>query len=661
MTPERIRAMLDQPQQSDNIVRLANQLNKWLKSSRSDMGMNYAHWDRNLMVYKGKMPKNADDWEARQLEEPERFIMPLSYAQVQTFVAFAFLLLSQNPDFFTLEANANQNYGMNEFVQRMLKRDLTYNAWGSKLYQILLDLARCGMAFTNTYWNTETQWVQLPVQAVDQSVGPYDLASGPTTQNVEVTRYEGNRIDNINPYRILPDTRLPLTRWRDGQFIADELEWHISQLKEFERKGMLVGTQYLSPMQRQLFDRRGPGRFWRTASSFVSTEKDPTDFMVILTQIQIKLVPKEWGLGSEDYPILHLIRLGNDNRVLSIEPSQYLHGDFTYDGAQLSPDNQSRVNESVSDVIHAIQDTVTWMLNSRISAVRKSLDSHMILDPDMFQMETVYARSPFIFAKRNMMGSQGVDKFFKQLDVRDTTQAHMQDAQTLMTMMQFVTGINENAMGQFAGGRRSATEARAVNAGAASRMKIPVIMLWQDMMNPLGRKMLINQRQGLGFDSFAKTIGDQNQYLQQMYQWYCPSNPRALIGNNDFFVFDDTLDSEKGYMAQSLQELLMAVIQSPEMSPRFDIEQMLTEIQRLRGVTNVSRFIYPAAQPNPTTGLLPGQPAQNPTAAPGQVPGQGYTLSPGGSSGSNVVAGQPGVPTLAGGSASGTLSGRIAA
>lgn len=626
--------MLDQAQQPENIVRLRDQINRWLKSSRADMGLNYEHWDRNLMVYKGKMPKNADDWEARQLAEPERFVMPLSYAQIQTFVAFAFLLLNQNPSFFQLDAEANQNYGMTEYIERLLKRDLNYNGFASKLYQILLDIARCGLAFTNTYWNKETQWVQLPSQPDSTQIGPYETSTGPTVQNIELVKYEGNRIDNINPYRILPDTRLPLTRWHDGQFIADEIEWHISQMKEFERQGMLCGTKYLSPMQRTMFDRRGPGRFWRTMNSFIATEKDPTDFMVILTQVQLKLVPKEWDLGPEDYPILHLIRLGNDNRILSIEPSAYLHGDFTYDGAQLSPDNQSRVNESVADVIHAIQDTVTWLINSRIASVRKTLDSHFIIDPDKFQMDTIYGRSPFIFTKRNM-STIGIDKFFKQLDVRDTTQSHMQDADTFLKMMQFITGINENAMGQFAGGRRSATEARAVNAGAASRMKIPVVMMWQDMIAPMGRKMMSNQRQGMSFESFSKVIGSQTPYLQEMYQFYCPSDPRLLVGNNDYFVFDDTLDSEKGFMAQSLQELLQVVIQSPEMAPAFDIEQMLTEIQRLRGVPNVSRFILPQAQ-RPPVQVQPG----------GQVPGIGQSQAPGNQAGPGMVPGQPSLPAL---------------
>lgn len=640
--PPDIKKMLDQKQQPENIRHLLDHLNRWLKSSRGDMGQQYRHWDRNIKTYRGRIARDSDDWDARQLSEPERFIMPLSYAQVQTFVAFAFLLLSQNEPFYQLQPTADTDYGMQETIEKLLKRDLLANAWASKLYQFLLDVARCGIGIMNNYWTKETQWTQIPVQMPGGMVGPYSMPMAPIMQSVECIKYEGNRILNINPYRFLPDSRLPMTRWKDGQFVADEEEWHITQIKEFERQGLVTGTEWVTPMQRQLFEQRGPGRFWRLSNNFAQQEKDPTDFMTILTQVQMKMVPKDFDLGPEDYPILHLVRISNDQRVLSIEPASYLHGDYTYQIGQLSPDHHSRINESVSDVIHAIQDTVTWLINSRIASVRKSLDSHFIMDPSKFEMETVKARSPFIYIKKNM-ATIGIDKFFKQLDVRDTTQAHMQDADTLMKLMQFVTGINDNAMGQFNGGRRSATEARAVNAGAASRMKIPVIMLWADALGPMGRQMMINQRQGLSMDQFAKIIGPKSPYLQDMYNWFCPTDPRELIGNQDYFMFDSTLQSEKGFIAQSLQELLMAAMSNPEFGQMFDFEEMLTEIQQLRGVTNVSRFILPQFKRNPVgpPGAPQGMGGPLPQQLPGMVPGIG--------AGSQLGQGQPGLRPLPGG------------
>lgn len=637
MIPNELRNQLARENQPDNIKQLLDHLNKWLRSSRSDMSKQYRHWDRNIRVYRGQIPKDADDYEARQMVEPERFIMPLSYAQVQTFVAFAFLLLTQNEPFYQFSPSSDDDYGMLDTVEKCLKRDLLVNSFASKLYQFLLDVARCGMGVFNCYWTKETQWVQIPGQMGLDMVGPYSMPNSvPASMKVECTKYEGNKIQCINVYRFLPDTRLPLTRWKDGQFVADEEEWHIEQLKEYERQGLMVGTKWISPMQRRLFTQRGPGRFWRMENSFVANAKDPTDFMVILTQVQVKLVPKDFGLGPEDYPILHLVRIANDNRILSIEPAEYLHGDFTYIVGQLSPDNQSRINESVADVVHAIQDTITWLINSRIASVRKTLDSHMILDPSKFEMESIKSRSPFIFLKKNA-ATIGVDKFFKQLDVRDTTQSHMTDADTLMKLMQFITGINDNAMGQFSGGRRSATEARAVNAGAASRMKIPVVMLWADALGPMGRQMMSNQRQGFSFETFSKIVGPKNQYLQPMFQWYCPDDPRELVGNQDFFTLDATLQSEKGFVAQSLQELFIACVQNPEFNQMFDLEEMLTEIQTLRGVTNVSRFILPQYRRNPAAEILGNQ-----GSLPGQAPPMGGGMSPGG----GMVPGQPGAPAL---------------
>ena len=91
---------------------------------------------------------------------------------------------------------------------------------------------------------------------------------------------------------------------------------------------------------------------------------------------------------------------------------------------------------------------------------------------------------------------------------------------------------------------------------------------------------------------------------------------------------DSTLQSEKGFIAQSLQELLVAVINNPVAAQQLDIDPraMLEEIQYLRGVGNVGRFslsqrvasgqappLPPAVLPGPQGG---GQPQPQPQAGP---------------------------------------------
>jgi hypothetical protein len=205
----------------------------------------------------------------------------------------------------------------------------------------------------------------------------------------------------------------------------------------------------------------------------------------------------------------------------------------------------------------------------------------------------------------------GVDKFISQLKTTDATQTHVQDAQMLMSLMQTVTGVNENAMGQFHGGRRSATEARAVNAGAASRMKVIASTIWSDCLAPLGLKLLCNQRQNMTPETFAKIVGDTDPELMSFYDQFCPQDIGQLVGSEDFFVFDATLSSEKGFIAQSLQDLVIAMMGNPEVLAmlQLDVGAMIKEVQSLRGQRNLSRF---KIQPPPYAAPNPAQPPGTP-------------------------------------------------
>jgi len=208
----------------------------------------------------------------------------------------------------------------------------------------------------------------------------------------------------------------------------------------------------------------------------------------------------------------------------------------------------------------------------------------------------------------------GLDNFIQQLKTNDPTVTHIQDADTLMKMMYQVSGVNENSMGGFHGGRRSATEARNVQAGSAARMKLIGTTIYQMAIGPLGKQLLINARQWMSDETFFKILGeDEDTYAA--WGLFHKDNWWELIGSEDFFVFDATAASEKTFVAQSLQELAIALMSNPEVlaATNIDLVKVIERIQELRGVTNLKQFqrdqpigpIVPGAIP-----AVPGQPPE---------------------------------------------------
>lgn len=621
---DKIKKILEKKEQSKDTIKLLEYLKVNLKRSRSDMGKRYDDWDKNLDVYRGVRARDSEDVRAADKNEPEKMIVPMSFAQIQTFTSFCFLLYTQNEHIFEFSPTGNEDYSIRDVAELTIERDLRKNKFNSLLVQFLLDIGRFGMGVFKTSWVEERiSFDSAPAPAFEtdgqgmlQAIMQQLLAG---TQ--EYVKFEGNKIINISPYKFLPDTRLPLTRWAEGQFCADETEYHISELKKWESQGAVAGIEHVQEMTGKELKDRGPSRLINLEKS-KNQHKD--DFMVCVTEVQAWITPNEYKdlLGNSDKRQLYVIKIANDKRIISAEPMGNYHGEFCYDMAMFLPDQHQTLSDALSDVINPLQEYITYLLNSRLISTRRNLVNNLVVDPSYVDMSTVESGNPFILLKKNAP-KVGVDKFISQLKITDTTQTHIADAQMLMSLMQTVTGVNENAMGQFHGGRRSATEARAVNAGAASRMKVTASIIWSDGLAPLGLKLLCNQRQNMSEETFAKIVGDTDPKLVNFYAEFAPQDISKLIGSEDFFVFDATLSSEKGFLAQSMQELIIALISNPEVAAtlQMDIPAMIMESQALRGQKNLSRFQLPPTQPNGLEQIIPPGTGQ-PPAPTGQLPRQ---------------------------------------
>lgn len=600
--------------QDEDLKKLKDKVCSLVKMSRGKMSDSYDVWDAHNDTYRGLKTPDKEDLKSREMDEPEKMIVPMTFAQVQTFVSFCFLLFTQNKRLFELEPTGAEDFQLQEDCESILDRDLRKNNYHAVLYQMLLDVARFGIGVIRHSWAVEQQVVPIttPEQTVEQNGV---LVTTPASTSMQaVTKYEGNRLQVISPYNFFPDTRFPLSEWQKGSFVADEAEWHINELKRQEAQGIIYGVEHIEKMTQATYKERGTTRLKAFDSYTNSMKQEADDQIVVVTTMQMELIPADYKLSNEKMPIKYLIQVANDNRIVRCEPLSYLHDEFITDVALFSPDARQEIVTSLADIISALQEVVSFLVNTRLISVKKGLENNVVVDPNGIDMASLQNRSPWILMKKSAP-KMGVDKFLRQLDYRDNTAGHLNDASSIMQIMQMVTGVNENAMGQFHGGRRSATEARAVQSGSASRMRVVATLIWTTCFSSLGAKLLSNHRQGLSLAFFKKILGNSPD-VEARYPLFRPADPQELVGTSDFFVFDATLDSEKGYIAQSLQELVTAMMSNPEVGMMLGVDpaKIIKEILQLRGISNVERFNYdpqpaPAGLLPPPTGVASGDPS----------------------------------------------------
>lgn len=591
----KIIAELQNEQMTEFHSTLLNHCRTRVDSSRAKMGEYYTQWEERHRVYKSTRTPDKQDAKAREEGRPPKQVLPLSYAKVNTFVSFIMSLFTQRPDIFELEPTGGEDKEYRELAERVLRYDTLACQFRRHMRQAVKDVAKFGLGILKHTW--EEQYVYVP-ESVEQTRTifgiPFKLK--PLTTIKKHLKRKGNRVRAICPFDFFPDPRFPLTELQRGEFCADECDYSRSELSQMEAEGVVSGVKHV-----QNFDMDGAYRYGKSMrrSKYNFDNPDQNADIVRLTEIQIKITPANFMLsdgtpmGTEKVPRMFLVWMVNCNRIVRCEPMGHLHGEFTYDVAQYDEDSHEFAGQSLSDLLERLQDTADWFVNARVESVTRTIDNQLVVDPLGVEMSTITNRSRVILLKKGAART-GVDRYVKQLAVQDVTGRHMDDVNQLMTLMQVVTGVNENAMGQYHTGRRSATEARVVTQGAASRLKEIGASIWDAMIEPNGRKRLLNLRQGLEALDIIRIAGQEySAEEKQLAVSLFMSSVEELVACNDFFVYDGTLASEKAYLAQTLKELFETVINlgaqglvQLDISPKLILES----VYALLGVGTLQEF-----------------------------------------------------------------------
>jgi len=633
----------DSPELSEFHKALLEHVKELVKMSRTRMSKYYDDWDKQQEVYKGERQADKQDAEQALRDKPIKMVVPSTFAQVMTFTSFLFLLFTQNRTFYELMPTGDEDYGTKlRDSEKLLERDTRANQWNTLLFQHLLDTSRFGTGVLECCWTRKMSRIYVPEEPVVATIAGVSTEVRAGSEWREYLKYEGNLVRAVSPYRWFPDTRYPIVDFQRGEFCASEEEYGKTLLKDLEEAGEVAGVDFVQPLPRNMDKSRGGptrmgsdlfsigGRGGALVSGPGSTKQNAATGCVLVTKVQVWIVPSKFKfgndkkLGPEEFPVLYHIWYANDNRVIRVEPAYWWHNEFGWTLAQFTPDMQQTVAMGLADLIYRLQDVITWLINARVTDVRRNLRGRHIVNPAFIDTKSLDSEGD-IYMRKGANPAM-MDRAIRPLEVNDVTRGHFTDADALGKIMEVVTGVNSNAMGQYNTGRRSASEARVVTAGAAGRMKMHGQLIWDTSLGRLGRLMLSNLRQSLSLESFQSVIG-QDPMIEQRFQAF-KGTPEEVIGEGDYFTFDSTLQSERSFVAQSLQELLIAVINNPQSAQMLDLDprSMMAEIQYLRGAGNVSRF---SLQKQVASGQAPPLPQMMPPAGPqGPPPGAGGPQMP---------------------------------
>lgn len=601
--------------------------------SRQEMGKNYSTWDYHDQVFRSQRVMDKEDRSANAKGAPAKLIVPLTYSQILTFVSFCVITVTQNKRFFELEyEGGGKPTELKEPLELILERDCRRNTWNSFLVQFFLDIGRFWLGAAEVCYKEEYRYVRV---AQEQQVqGAFGVQSTEQTAGFQkLPHFIGNKVYPVSPYRFFPDTRLPLTRFQDGEFCGSEDMFSMATLRSDTDN--LFNLDWIPKMSQKEFEERRkstridqldflPERSMGAGTDNIGSDGDAQvkSGAVVVTKVVFDLIPNNFEvqdekvLGTEKFPVRYICWYANDKRIIRFEEAYYLHGQFPYICAQYLADQHKIVNEGLSSVCDQITNLITWKLNAHMTSQKNSLDSKWLVDPAGIDIRSLESRSPYIFLKKNA-SQTGIDRYLKQFITQDVTQNVMPDIAGLKDLLEGISGISGQMQGQYSKGRRSATQDQVVAQGAGARAKTTLASIWDDALEPLGKQFLTNNRQEMDPETFVRIVGPgpfgvNGMDVGTLFELF-KSDPVGLATSEDFFVYDGSLPSEKAFLSQSLQEIFTTVFSNPQIAQILgygpeQIRTLFEEIYELRGVTPpVMPPMQPVAAPQNVTPMPPQQ------------------------------------------------------
>lgn len=415
-----------------------------------------------------------------------------------------------------------------------------------------------------------------------------------TVGDLEVL-YEGNKLDPIDPYRLILDPNVPAHEIGSAEFMGWVQRTSYANLRnqEIDNPEQWFNVQYLRHVT------GGSVRLMPEPERLPSHVEHVNSKPVDILWFYINLIPEDWELGRGKDPEIWLFAVAGDKLIIAARPMGLMHGKIPAAVCAPDTDGYSATPVSRLEMFYDLQDHINFLFSSHIANVQAAVNNILVYDPFLINTYDVNDPGPGkrIRLRKAAWGKGGIDAAIKQLPVQDVTQNHMLDVSFLRQFGKEFSGANDNLRGQVAntGPRISASAAQGARAASLSRMEKDAILIGVQYMQPLGRIMAAHTMQFMTEPVLIETSGELRQTLESIF----PSRTagaqvqvsfQELLGKiPDIQVHDGSIPGKED--AQSWITFLQVAGQIPQAMQTLDFPRLMTHIARQLGAKSVSQFV----------------------------------------------------------------------
>lgn len=579
-------------------------------------------WDRvdehmHMFVDFRRQRRRSDGKSASDKEMPfdNGIVVPISYAILHVrLTALMTIFLARDP-IIQIRGNGPEDVRAAEFLESLLAYDLRRTKIPLVLYSIFQDAEKYGIGIIADQWDQE--FGHKVNRSVEEMAGRNPLfritleQNGLDPRNFERKEWglisEGNKLRAVDPRLFYSDPRVETHDVQNMEYVGDLVNMNRMKLieKSMENSGPYFNLEAIKRIgnarfgTREGFGRNSTGEHpFRLNTSSANLDRDVYD----VSQLQIRLIPREWGLGQSNRPEIWWFALANKQVIIRAHRNPYDHNQFGYATLQSNIDVHNNNNPGTLTNLLSINSLANWMYSSHIENTKRFLNDAFIFAPSYFDPTNITNPGPARHIALSELGERyiqsggNINSLLQQLPTQDVTGQHLGQMSTLFDLANRMTGVNDPAMGIPTRSKRTLGEINNVLSTSSRRVSLTAQIYDVTALSVVALRMIANRQQFTTQDQYIELLGKaaEREGAERFLV-----NRGMIQGNFNYTPITGITPPEPTRAGQFWIDFLGAIAQFPGIEQVINFQAVFKEMIQKQGIRNVEDFLV-----NPTENIV---------------------------------------------------------
>lgn len=579
----------------------------------------YDRWQRDEEQYVGFIEETVVDRRrqiAREAGESEYKTIHIPYNYAMLMAAHTYItstMFARNPiwQFQGTDGEAQ----MNELaVEAFLDYQVNVGGHSPHHYVWTHDALRYGHGVLGQYWCERMMKTSKLVEKPRSFLSiPVPGTARPVRETIYTRSYAGMEVFNVKPSMFYWDPRYSAWLFQQGEFAGREYEMNELDLLVLDYDGK---PRYFNVPEARRASRGHTRRNEDRQSSVMDRPSQNNMLMegydletrnLQVDDIYIRLSPRDWKLGPDTQPEKWVFTLVEEEIIVKAQPLGLYHDKFPFSVCPAEVEGWDRAPRSILYMTEALNETLSWLVNTHFFNVRKALNDQFVVDPSKVIMNDLINGGPGRMM-RLRPSAYGTDTrtVITQLPSVDITKTNVDDMNRIADMMQRILGINDTIMGTINTGRRTATEVRSSTTFGINRLKTMVEYMSAVAFAPHSMMMLQTSQQMMDYALKLRIIGDLPRTTPD--KMFADVSPETIAGFFSFVPVDGTLPVDRLAQVNIWNGLFQSALKIPAIATGYDWGGVFSWVAKLAGMKSIDRFrvnVMPPGQVAPPPGTIP--------------------------------------------------------